>query len=61
MTSPPHRKDATAIYASIAAGVTQFAVSRQAEEDAMRRRDMFRTVLAGTGTLLGLRAAQAAA
>ncbi|RUY78203.1 hypothetical protein EN962_13445, partial [Mesorhizobium sp. M7A.F.Ca.CA.001.09.2.1] len=27
----------------------------------MRRRDMFRTVLAGTGTLLGLRAAQAAA
>ncbi|MER9435333.1 DsrE family protein [Mesorhizobium sp. M0618] len=27
----------------------------------MRRRDMFRAVLAGTGTLLGLRAAQAAA
>jgi hypothetical protein len=31
------------------------------EEEAMRRRDMFRAVLAGTGTFLGLRAVQAAA
>ncbi|RUU53577.1 hypothetical protein EOC99_30600, partial [Mesorhizobium sp. M7A.T.Ca.TU.009.01.1.1] len=61
MISPPHRQDATSIYASIAAAATQFAAGRQAEEDSMRRRDMFRAVLAGTGTLLGLRAAQAAA